>query len=320
MILLVTGGGGFLGSYVVRDLLKDGHEVVCFDLVAEPTPLMKELIPADLMSRLTMLKSNITDSAAVSETVKKYKPDMIVHFSGVMPPVTEENVPLAIQVNIGGTNNIFEAARVYKVKRVIWSSSNSVLGKAGPAFGKNVLDDKLGIYGPGNFYGSTKVLCELMANQYIKNFGMDIISIRYPRVYGVGKNVGGGAAFTELMANVALEKPIVITGGDTSWDYLYIEDGSLATLKACTVPSTKTKVFNLNDGNNCNGYQLAEILKEINPKAQITVQPGKAQYDFPLVDASAVTRELGFTPRYSLKEGLRMAINYFRKQNHLTPF
>jgi nucleoside-diphosphate-sugar epimerase len=119
-----------------------------------------------------------------------------------------------------------------------------------------------------------------------------------------------------------LENHVTIRGGDTSWAYIYIEDAALVTIKACEAPTPVTKMFNLHSGRYYNGWELAEMLTELNPRVKITVEPGKADYNYPVVDISAASKELGFSPRYSFmdgfKEGLKESMNYFRKQNGLT--
>jgi nucleoside-diphosphate-sugar epimerase len=126
---------------------------------------------------------------------------------------------------------------ILSIKRVVWSSSCAVISSLGEVFGSKLLDDT-GIYGTKNFYGATKILCELMAKQYINNYGMEIISLRFPVVYGLGKATGWGAYFTEMMKNAALGNPATIRGGDSNWPYMYVEDVSMATIKASQVLST----------------------------------------------------------------------------------
>jgi UDP-glucose 4-epimerase len=317
MIYFVTGGAGYIGSYVVRDLLKEGHEVLCYDLQSEPTPLMHELIKKDDFKRLKFVKGDIADFNLISDTIRKQQPEKIIHFSSILPPISETDVPFAIKTNVIGTQNIFEAAHTFGIKRVVWSSSCASISKLGEVFNTNLLDST-DIYGTKNFYGATKIICELMAKQYIKNYGLEIITLRYPVVYGIGKSTGWGAYFANMMKNAALGNTATIRGGDSNWPYMYVEDVSMTTIKASQVPLPDRKVFNLQQGGYYNGWQLAEILKELNPKAIINVEPGKdADYDLPLVTESTFQKELQFTPRYSLKEGFRLVINYYRKQNRL---
>jgi len=319
MVYLVTGGTGFIGSYLVRDLLAEGNDVVTLQR-SSATPLLKELIPFEKMQHLVFIQGTIADNGLLNETIKKYHPEIIVHFGWSMIPECDNDISLALQTNVIGTHNVFKAALFFKLKRVVWSASNTAINNLGKYFNNNLIDDSRGLYCPPNFYAATKALGEIMARQYTQNHDIDIITLRFPRVYGPGKNSGGGAAFTNLIKEFALNNPITIQGGDSSQAYLYVEDSALVTLKACNVSSTKNKLFNPHVGRNYNGWELAEILEEINPQAKITVLPGKIPYDMPETDTSPCRIELGFIPQYSLKEGIRKFANYFRKKNNLSLF
>ena len=316
MIYLVTAGSGFIGSYVVRDLVLQGHEVVCFQR-SGITPLLQELIPPEKMKNVKIAQGNIKDFESLSNAIKQYDIKNIIHLAASMQPESEDNVPQAIQTTIVGTNNVLEAARTLKLNRVVWGGSNTCLGQLGKIVGSNILDDKIDAYAPPDFYAATKGLCDFMIKHYIKKYDLDIIALRLPRTYGPGKYSGGGIAFTEFIKNVALGNPVTITGADTSWGYLYVEDASSVLIKAAQVKSTVTKIFNPYDGRYHSGWELAEIIRDINPKVKVTIEPGMGKYDFPSLDLSPCSKELGFTARYPLKEGVRMFINHFRKQNNL---
>ena len=315
MAYLVTGGTGFIGSYVVRDLLQMGEEVVCYQR-SGITPLLRELVPQEHLSKVKIVQASVADTLDLFDAVRKHNVDTIVHLSYSLYPESEI-APISLRVNVIGTNNVFEAARLFGLKKVVWTSSSAVFGRVTEVSGDKVMTEENIVYQPTRMYGATKALCEFMAKMYYDQFGVNIIGFRLVRTYGVGKLKGSAAEFTELLQKVALNQPTVIRNGDDRWTYAGIEDVARAMIKACQIPTTKTRIFNLMTYD-CNGWELAEIFRKINPAAQIKVEPGVGVYSNPRLDVTALYNELGFAPLYSFEEGIRRVLNHFRKQKGLS--
>ncbi len=314
MIYLVTGGTGFLGSYVVRKLLEDGHEVVCFQR-SGLTPILQELVPEKLLnSKVKIVQGNVTEALELFEAIKKYRVESIVHVAYLLYPQSE--IPgIAVQVNIVGTNNVFEAARLFDLKSVVWTSSMGLFGNYGQVSGDKVLTGKEVVYYPTRLYGVAKAFCESLGEQHRKLYGVNIIAMRLGRTYGIGKYRGSGSEFTDLLQKVALDQPATIPNGDGKWTHIYIEDCAKAIVKACDIKTTRA-VLDISTGVYYNGWQVADIIRKIKPDAQIKVEPGTGVYDWPKLDVASSLKELGFTPR-SLEEGMKQVMNYYRQQKGL---
>ncbi|HZQ08024.1 MAG TPA: NAD(P)-dependent oxidoreductase [Anaerolineae bacterium] len=119
MIVLITGASGFVGQHLVRRLLAQNCEIVAMDFAPNPALL------AEFAGRITFVQADITDGAGVRELIQKYHPTYIAHLAFLLPPETENNPERAIQVNVQGLVNVFEAGRGNQVKRVICTSSMS---------------------------------------------------------------------------------------------------------------------------------------------------------------------------------------------------
>ena len=315
MAYLVTGGTGFTGSYVVRDLVRAGKEVVCFD-ISDVSPFMRETVPEEDLAKVKVIQGSIDDIYLLYETIKEYDIDLIVHLAYALYPASE--VPrIALQANCIGTNNVFEAARLFNLRRIVWTSSMAVFGRMRETYGDEPMPDDAIYYKPTRLYGACKILNEVMADFYFDRYGVDSIGLRLGRIYGMGKLLGGGGAFTRFLRDAALNVPVTIQNGSAMWPYAYPEDVASAVVKACEVPTTKTKVFNLSDGDEYNGWQLAEVIKKVNPNAKVAVEPGVDVYNTPKFDITGIKKELGWSPQYTLEKGLREIFNYFRQQEGL---
>ncbi|MFC1981569.1 NAD-dependent epimerase/dehydratase family protein [Chloroflexota bacterium] len=314
MAYLVTGGTGYLGSYVVRDLLNEGKEVVCLQR-SGVTPVAREIIGEDNIDRIKIVQGDVSNIVQLFDVIREYGIDLIVHIAYAMPPLTELKPAYAFGVNCGGMNNVLEAARLFGLKRVVWPSSAHVFGRIHEFYKKPVGDDD-GIYMPNSMYGATKALNELMAKLYFDKFGTDSICFRLGLIYGIGRWHGVLGVFTELLRKAALNITVMIGEPDLIKSYLYIEDAADVIVKACDVPTTKKRVFNVIEGQYTN-RQLLETIRKINPDSRVTLGKKQASKDVflqpPKVTAIGVQAELGWQPKYSLEDGLRKVFNYFRQ-------
>ncbi len=311
LMYMVTGGTGFLGSYVVRDLLAEGHEVVCFQR-SGITTVIKELVSKDLLKKVNIVRGSVADSLDLFTAIREYNVDTIIHLAYALYP--ESEIPqLSLRVNVIGTNNVFEAARLFKLKKVVWTSTMGIFGNIGQVSDDKVLSDEAVLPRPSRLYGATKVLNEFVAELYYQQFGVNSVCLRLGRTYGIGKVSGSVSEFTGLLEKVALGKPATILNGDGKSTYIYVDDAVKAIIKACTVQTSK-RILNVGNGVYYNGWQVADVIRKIRPDARIEVKPGIGVYDLPKLDVAPSLKELGLIPR-SLKEGIEEMMNSYRQQN-----
>ena len=151
MSILVTGGNGFIGKRIVRELAERGEEVVCFDLA--PPPAQQDGV--------TYYRGDVTQLPQILEACNTHGVTRIIHMAALLPPDTEDRPHFSMQVNIGGTNNVFEAARWCGIERVVYASSIAVYGVQETFGDRPVNEDDLPA--PHNVYGMTKAVNDFAA-------------------------------------------------------------------------------------------------------------------------------------------------------------
>jgi UDP-glucose 4-epimerase len=314
MAYLVTGGTGLIGSRIVRDLLKDGEEVVVYDLFPEGA-FLEQLLTDKERGRVKIVRGDMIDLAHLIHTVKENSVENIIHMAGLLGESTNANPPLALKVNTEGTINIFETARILGLRKVIWASSIAVFGPPGKYTEEYVPNDAL--YCPLGIYGACKALNETIAVHYFEQYGLDISAIRYSVVYGPGRFGGSSFIVTrELIEKPAVGKPGKVPYGDATFNWLYVDDAARATVLAAKAVRTKARAFNIS-GDICSVKEVADYIRKLLPEADITLLPG----DSPLhwkYETTPIKEELRFRPRWSIKEAIREMINVTRRQHGLS--
>ena len=313
MAYLVTGGTGFIGSYVVRDLLNAEKRVVCLQR-SGITPAFKVVVGEDKADRVKIIRGDVANTVQLFDIIQENDIDLIIHLGYLLRPASELEPAYALQVNCIGMNNVLEAVRLLGLKRAIWVSSIAVSGQLGEIYKQSVADDDM-IYKPVTFMAATKALNEFMSKLYFDRFGTDCIGFRLGRTFGIGKWTGGDVPFNEFLRKAALNIPATIGSGEGLLGYAYVEDISDLIVQACDAPPTRTRVFNAVEGE-YTLRQVAEVVQRINPDAQVTVEGGTDYWPLSM-DTTAVQTELGWQPTHNLEDGIRKVFNYFRQQEEL---
>jgi UDP-glucose 4-epimerase len=327
MAYLITGGTGFVGSYVVRDLLGEGKEVVCLQR-SGVTPVFREVVGEDNVNKVKIVQADVSNMSRLFNVIREHRIDVAVHLGCIIASTgaSEMEPAYALQVNCVGTNNVLEAARLFGLRRVVWTSSGQAFGRVSQFYKEPVGDDDA-LYMPDTMYGATKALNEFMSRHYFNKFGTDNICLRMGFTLGVGKLHGRGGIFTKFLQDVATNVPttVAIMDANKIRAFGYVENTSDLIVKACEAPTTKTRTFNAVEYQ-CSIRQLVEAMCRVNPKAQVTIKDGVAPEEAtlgstpePVMDTTGVQTELGWKPKYSLEEALTRYFNYFRQQAGLPP-
>jgi len=303
MNILITGAG-LIGSHAARQAVDAGNKVVLFDLSPNRDYIQK-VVGKD---KADVVAANMLDLPALLTALEKYNIDTMVHTAGLIGGRVQENSYTGATNNINGTINILEAARLRKLRRVVYVSTFGVYDR--PKINDTVVRESHPI-GGHNLYATTKVCSESLVHAYASMYKLDTIIIRPGGVFGRGFYVGGstvGQVMRDLALGMIKNEPITIDAkvyGPN--EYVYGKDVGHALFLACKAENPKQRIYNAGTGVVTNHEQLAQVIREIAPKVEVKTT-GAASMDksrsIPM-DISVSKAELGYTPRYPLAEALK---------------
>lgn len=299
MNILVTGGTGFIGAELARTLVSRGENVVLFDIYPNYARI------GDIKDKVKVVQGNLAYWAEVFNVVKNYNIEGI-HHTGSMLSATSEASPWAsFQTNVVGTMHILEAARLFGVGKVVFTSTLATYGLACPA----VVTDET-IQRPITMYGCGKLYCEVLGMYYRNRFDMDFRTVRYPAVIGPGINTPGIAQWNAWMIEYpALGKPFeCYVTEDTKVPVLYFKDAVRAVDMIFQAPKEQIKMVNYNVGGvtpSRTAKELEQAVKSHIPDAQISYKPDPKTMEVfrtmsvDVFDDSKARQEWGWQPLYS---------------------
>ncbi len=309
MNVLVTGGYGHVGIYLVRQLLEAGDRVVVFDQSEVPNPMLYPFDPK-AWPTLTNVVGDIRDLAALEDTCRKHDVKYLAHLTAMLAADSKGDPLKSVGVNCLGAQNAFEVARRLGMKRVVWASSLSVYGPQS-AYGQKLLPNDAPHY-PRDLYGICKSFAERLATIYSDQYGLNIVGIRFTQGYGVGRTRGGGLWTVDLTQNSVTGKPVTVPNGDDTHNWILVEDEADVVFAALKHPSIKSGSYNMS-GEVASKKQVVEQIMALVPNAQITLIPGKHDHAH-LFDDSLLRRELGWRPKHTLKEGIEKTVRFAKER------
>ncbi len=310
--IMITGGSGFLGTYVARVLAERGDRVVVFD-AAGPVPELAALT-ARFERQIVYVRGQILDLSSLLRGVQQHRVERIFHAAALYdPPYSLEEPALTFQVNVNGTINVLEVARFLGLQRVVQSSSIAVYAPRQ----YEPIDELHPILLPsaGNplgAYGASKAAAEIVGLSYYSSNGVDFIALRNSAIYGYGMRYP--MYIKPMVENSVRKLPTrFATGGDMRRDYTHVKDIAQAVLKALDVPaSTLTqRIFNIGSGTMHSATQVAETVRKILPEADIEIGAGLSKLEQSdmrargMLDLSAAQQQLKYEPLYALEDGIR---------------
>ena len=312
MSVLVTGGTGFIGAYVVRRLINEGRQVVTLDNV--PSNVIHSVLTPEEISQVSFVTGDVSSLRDVAHAIREHGVARVVHLASLLHPASNENPPLAVRVNIQGQVAVLEAARLFDLKKVVWASSVVVFGSRSSHTQRVLPNDAP--HHPVNLYGATKSFDEFLTQLYIDEWNVDAVGLRFTVVYGPGR-VRGASAFVNELVKPALGEPASVPFGDDVVDWQYVEDIAELLVKCIDLPKTRTPVFNTRfDVRSLReaGAYVASLI----PSADITYEPGEFGIAWEL-DDSVLQEEIGFEPKFSMERGLRKVMEHARREAGLPP-
>jgi nucleoside-diphosphate-sugar epimerase len=305
---LVTGGAGFIGSNIVDELVRRGHEVVVLDDFSSG----KEENLAAAKDKIRIIRASITDLNAARDACRRA--DCVLHLAARTSVPRSVADPLETnRVNIEGTLNVLVAARDAKVRRVVFAASSSAYGET-PTLPKiETMPAE-----PISPYGVTKLVGELYAQVFGRSYGLENVSLRYFNVFGPRQDPSSqysGVLSRFMLAILEGAQPVIFGDGEQSRDFTYIDNVVDVSLRACEVQGASGKVFNAGTGSRITLNQVLKLLEKISGKSI------RAKYDPPRTgdilhsqaDITLARKILGYEPRVNFEEGLRRTWEWYRE-------
>lgn len=319
--ILVTGGAGYIGSHVVRQLGERGENIVILDDISSGVP------EAVLYGEL--IEGNTGDQALVSEILKKYQVESVLHFAAhTIVPESVENPLKYYQNNTANTRNLLECCQNAGVKHFIFSSTAAVYGNLEGGVATEDTPTK-----PINPYGSSKLMSEWMLKDLSAASNLRHVTLRYFNVAGsepegrIGQNTPNATLLIKVAAEVAVGKrpEIFVYGTDYDTpdgtgvrDYIHVEDLASAHLKALDYlrQGGQSRTFNCGYGHGFSVREVLDAVQRVNGKPINIVEKPRRAGDPPslVANSTAIQNELQWQPQYdNLDTIVSTSINWEKK-------
>jgi len=307
--VLITGGLGQLGTGLAKQLRQmHGDETVILSDIIKPE--------AEELANGPFIFADVLDFKCLQEIVVNKRIDWIVHFSALLSAVGENNVPLAVRVNIEGLHNVMELSKQYKLKLFV----PSTIGAFGPESPRNPTPN-LCIQRPKTIYGVSKVHAELLGEYYNKRFNLDFRCLRFPGIISYDSHPGGGTtdyAVQIFHDAITTGKHTCYLRSDTRLPMMYIDDCLRSTIEFMMAPSEKltTRTYNVH----AMSFTPEEIFNEVKkhvPQLEIEYKPDSRQNiadAWPMVfDDSAARKDWGWNHDIPLENLVEIMIVNLRR-------
>jgi CDP-glucose 4,6-dehydratase len=317
--VLITGGRGFIASWLVRALLEAGHSVVSFDREspADGQPGRRSgLALLGIESEIEEVRGDLRDPDAVGEIFDRVGPELVFHLAAQTIVGTAVKSPAeTFDVNVRGTWTILEACRDHDVGRVVFASSDKAYG----AHDELPYTEDLPLE-PTAPYEASKAAADLIARSYAEAFGLRVAVTRFANVYG-----GGDINFSRLVpeaVSAALDgrAPVLRSDGSPQRDLLYVEDAAAAYMAVADALGRGEGAGMAFNAGGERPYTVLEIVETIARLAGTGIEPEvrgegnpEGEIERQYVDSTRLRELTGWRPRFSLEDGLRRTIEWYRE-------
>jgi nucleoside-diphosphate-sugar epimerase len=288
-------------------LLDRGEQPVLFDVAVNEKLLAAVGVDA---KSITAVRGDVGDLPGLITAMRDHGVDRVIHLAAFLGEEVQRRPYSGVLLNLMGTVNVLEAARLEGVKRVVLSSSSTVylgsLGEGGP----KKIDETIPL-NPLSIYAATKASAEFLGRTYAKRFGFEFVTVRYAALYGPSP------ALLKATREQAIQQMVraAMTGeaATINWPYgpaelLYGKDAAKGTVLACLKENLKENIFHIGSGQMATGEEVVAALKRHFPRANITLRKGERPMPYPEKrvpnDQSRAREQLGYEPDYLLEKAL----------------
>ena len=305
--ILVTGGAGFVGSNLVKRLLRANARVTVLDDLFTGR---RENLPDD---GCEFVKGSVCDAPLVESLVAAH--DLIFHLAARNIVVSTRNPREDFETNIGGTLNVLMAARAAGGRRVVYTSSTSVYGN--PRYLPINEDDPLSLLTP---YAVSKLGGEHYCMAFYESYGLPATAVRYSNIFGPGQDPANpycGVVAKFLESLLADNGPVIHGDGNQTRDFTFIDDAVEATVLAGVSDRALGEVFNVGSGVETRVNELAALLIRLTGARTLPTHTDRRDVDNirrRVVNIEKARRALRWIPEVTLEEGLRRTVEWQRRR------
>jgi nucleoside-diphosphate-sugar epimerase len=311
-------GAGLVGSQIARLLVEAGEQPVIMDRAAQQEALT-DIVD---LARLRLVGGDVLRPQTLKAVIREHRITEIVH-TAANPLLTlgaQRDPYGAIELNVMGTVNVFEAARAHGVKRVVVASSNVLNHFLSGGEGRGDPSREEAFMRPTTFYASTKQAIENLGLNYAQWCGVDFAAVRYGAVLGPWRGDGGGGpsnALREAVQSALRGEEAVVPAAGLEW--VYSKDAARGTVLALRAGALASRVFNITMGYVCEADELAAALKAAIPGARVRIAtPAASATSMPNMvrasDLSLAKAVLGFTPQYRMADAVRELADWYAER------
>ncbi len=317
MKILITGGNGFIGTHITKQLLEHEHQVVIYDnfstserpsVISQQSSANTETSQTTDDRRLTIIEGDINDAKKLQESLQGV--DAVIHMASFTSVEESVKSPLKyMQNNVLGAATLLEAMRISGVKKIIFSSSATVYGT--PKTLPITEDQPISAANP---YGASKIAVEALCESFAKTDDFDVIILRYFNPYGPGEKHLPETHAIPNFIKAALEKRAIplYWKGEQVRDFIYVED--LAAAHIAVLPLSGYQVFNVGTKS---GTKIIDVVNELSDIFGYNLEidnkgdrPGDVMATY--ASSEKLNQATGWETKVSLKEGLSKTIDFFK--------
>lgn len=305
-LYLVTGGAGFIGSCLVRQLLEKGEQVRVLDNLSTG----KESNLEEVRTDIEFLNGDLCDPETVQEAVQDV--DFVFHEAAIPSVLRSVDQPLESHAaNATGTLVLLRAARDRGVRRLVYASSSSVYGANEELPKRESLRPE-----PLSPYAVAKLAAEQYCMVFHRLYGLETVALRYFNVFGPRQDPGShysGVVSRFIDAIASGSRPVIYGDGEQTRDFTYVENVADMNLTACHEPRAAGRVYNVGCGERTSLNELWKVMAAASGSKLEPVYEAKRAGDVPhsQADIRLAADELGYQPRVSLREGIERSLEFY---------
>ena len=315
MAVVITGAG-LVGTHTAQRLLARGAQPVLYDL-APSQAYIQSIIGSDAVP---VVRGDVRDLPHLVQVVREHQADAIVHTAGLIGNRVEEEPYTGLQINLQGTINVLETARVLGLRRVVFASTEGVYDRAYAMDPEQRLPETAP-YGYNPLYGASKIASEVIGHAYADRLGVDFVVLRFSAVFGPGTFVGGSAAgqfMHDLLSAAVEERPLRVQPWPARREYTYGKDIARGVEAACFAEGLRNRIFNLGPGRTYSLEEIVGAVRRLAPGADISIggPPNQAlarSLRNSPYDTTRAREELGWQAEYDLEAAFREYAAWMRR-------